>query len=109
MKNTLGIVSGDIGTLCISSLINKWSKNKPVRGVFPASANNKYGLDIANIWAYLKPRGLSNNEEYRLDDFQGYEHDQSKTLPRHMSDMTEQHSQEGQHTALLGTILFPEL
>ena len=29
--NTLGVASRDVGVLCSSSLINKWSKNKPVR------------------------------------------------------------------------------
>ena len=42
--NTLGIASKDVGTLCSSSLINKWSKNKPV--VYPAIAT----AGITNRW-----------------------------------------------------------
>ena len=34
--NTIGVASKDVGTLCSSSSINKWSKHKPV--IYPVIA-----------------------------------------------------------------------
>lgn len=95
--NTLGIASKDVGTLCSSSLINKWSKNKPVRYNTLSAITDaerklvNYGLEIKqytiteilnNIiygWNYLKPRGGNYDEYYRLGDFRGYNH--QATIP----------------------------
>ena len=93
--NTLGLVSRDVGTLCSSSLINKWSKYKPV--IYPTisttgnwwkAVDGNCGLSIpeySNInnlvtaitngvtWNYNKPTGGASSP-YRLGDFRGYEH-----------------------------------
>ena len=89
--NTLGVASKDVGTLCSSSLINKWSKYKPVRYNTTSPITDSqikevnYGFDIANMvktdavsaasinWNYLKPLGGANSP-YRLGDFRSYEH-----------------------------------
>lgn len=89
--NTLGVASKDVGVLCSSSLINKWSKNKPVRynTTSPITDSQRkevyYGFDIANMvktdavsaasinWNYLKPLGGANSP-YRLGDFRSYDH-----------------------------------
>jgi len=94
----------DIGT---STLINKWSKYKPIRDAgagtnWPTGINNLYGLDLpvwdntsdrfeddngdlSDDWDYLHPRGGSPggtpDEPARLGDFRGYEHDDSLTWP----------------------------
>jgi len=70
-----------IGASCVVPNINKWSKFKPVRGIWPASVNGKYGLDLTNNWAYLSPRGAPEDEPLRIGDFRGYEHDHRLTLP----------------------------
>lgn len=91
---TIGVASRDVGTLCSASLINKWSKNKPV--IYPTiattgianwwKANDGYCgfaipqyVDIDSLlgdnttWVYNKPYGTINSP-YRLGDFRGYEH-----------------------------------
>jgi len=99
--NTIGVASRDVGTLCSSSLINKWSKYKPV--IYPAittdgitnwwkAVDGSCGLSIPEylnidnlltaitngaIWNYNKPTGGSSSP-YRLGDFRGYEHSASK-------------------------------
>lgn len=91
---TIGAASRDVGTLCSSSLINKWSKYKPV--IYPVIATNgitdwwrsndgycgfsipQY-VDIDSLladnttWVYNKPYGTINSP-YRIGDFRGYEH-----------------------------------
>ena len=95
---TIGVASRDVGTLCSSSLINKWSKYKPV--IYPTIAtagitnwwkavDGNCGLSIpeySNIdslvtsitngvtWNYNKPTGGASSP-YRLGDFRGYAHD----------------------------------
>ena len=96
--NTLGVASRDVGVLCSSSLINKWSKNKPVRyntlsPITEAQLKEvNYGLDIKQYtaaelnnntiysWNYLRPRGGNYNEYYRLGDFRGYNHQSTEPL-----------------------------
>lgn len=96
VANTLGTSSRDVGTLCTSDRINKWSKYKPTRysAIAPTmdqfwKANDGYcGFDLTtarisnatdvdgmvnNVWTYLPPRG-GEDEPYRLGDFRGYEH-----------------------------------
>ena len=92
---TIGLASDVVGTLCSSTLINKWSKYKPV--VYPAitttgnwwkAVDGNCGLSIpeySNInnlvtaitngvtWNYNKPTGGASSP-YRLGDFRGYEH-----------------------------------
>ena len=96
--------SGDVGTLCKSNQINKSSVKKPYRSSLvttteaarqaanygwdilskAAGANTlNFFLDIRNnkgadysFWNYLKPRGLQNNEWFRVLDFDGYNHNE---------------------------------
>ena len=94
---TIGVESRDVGTLCSSSLINKWSKYKPV--IYPVisttgitnwwkAVGGNCGLSIteySNIedlvtaiingvtWDYNRPTGGSSSP-YRLGDFRGYNH-----------------------------------
>ena len=91
---TIGSSSRDVGSLCSSTLINKWSKYKPV--IYPVvsttgitdfwKANDGYcGFSIpqyvdvdalladATTWIYNKPYGTSSSP-YRIGDFRGYEH-----------------------------------
>ena len=94
--NAIGISSKDVGTLCSSPTINKWSKHKPV--IYPAisttgnwwkAVDGNCGLSIteySNInnlvtaitngvtWNYNKPTGGASSP-YRLGDFRGYAHD----------------------------------
>ena len=100
VSNALGISSKDVGTLCSSSNINKWSLKKPV---IDTSYNNSYwyrgddgmcGISIegtyfyhidllmakTNVlsivnkdWQYNKPTGGSS-QPYRLGHFRDYEH-----------------------------------
>lgn len=99
ISQAVGYSSLDLGTLISSSSssINKWAKYKPVRcnnwGIISAQerAVANYGLSIpgagygsiagsngmiANLasadWTYLRPRGGSNNEPFRMLDFDGY-------------------------------------
>lgn len=97
--STIGSSSRNVGVLCTSSQINKWSKHKPVN--YPKTTglvesewkgttadNGKgifYGLQIgatATSWSTLhtsnyayvgRPTGGSTSP-YRLGDFRGYDH-----------------------------------
>lgn len=73
---TLGIATREVDELCTDSSINKWSKYKPVVGIYPQGGDGKYGLDYSNLWVYLQP-----SSNYRLGDFRRYEHDEANTLP----------------------------
>lgn len=85
--------SSDVGTLCKSTKINKWSKWKPIRlnkvsgitgsdlasvnyGIVPALTSSNYTNIAGAKWTYLHPRGGGNpyNEPYRLGDFRNYDH-----------------------------------
>lgn len=96
--NALGISSRDIGMLCTSPNVNKWSKYKPVQlGGMPDRASNWWkgsdgncGFTIKQVpsyqdipaamdgalngWSYKKPIGTEASP-YRLADFGGYKHD----------------------------------
>lgn len=81
----------DVGRLCISNSINKWSKHKPVSypdvgdvgvnefksvnyGLTPTisqTGNYEYALD--GRWGYNKPTG-GDSSPYRLGDFRRYFH-----------------------------------
>lgn len=97
--NTIGLASNDVGTLCSSNKINKWSKYKPV--AYPATTTtginnwwqgyrpsydvgyfNLYGIkmpiittlsDTNSVWEYDPPRGGAD-EPYRIGDFKNYQH-----------------------------------
>lgn len=94
--------SSDVGTLCKSTKINKWSKWKPIRfnkvtGITATDLHNaNYGLTTPTFtsltdlfdsyhtgsghgadWGYNKPRGYVSEiiiEPYRLGDFRNYLH-----------------------------------
>lgn len=87
----LGVASTDLGTLCLSDRVNKWSKYKPVVGGLAGSqikdiyTNSNCSLRIPTAtsiqacvnlaeannydWAYIKP-----DTWYRALDFEGYNH-----------------------------------
>ena len=97
--NAIGVSSNDVGTLCSSTLINKWSKYKPVaypaintdsiidwwkssRSSYDVGYINLCGIRIPtvenlsqtnNIWEADPPRGGAT-EPYRLGDFRNYQH-----------------------------------
>lgn len=90
VANTIGVGSNDVGTLCTSSKINRWSKWKPVSYATVGSLNinqlkeMNYGLSIQShnnyldaynegIW-YNPPIG-GINSPYRLGDFRNYNHE----------------------------------
>ena len=87
VANTIGVGSNDVGTLCTSSKINKWSKWKPVSYAAPTSltleqlTSTNFGLNITSNtdldnpkeWPYVKPTGGALSP-YRLGDFRGYNH-----------------------------------
>ena len=99
VANTIGVGSNDVGILCTSTKINRWSKWKPIsapfiisnKGWFPQGTLDKlaqkikYGLKYSTInadwndihqinWNYDKPVG-GTNSPYRLGDFRKYKHD----------------------------------
>lgn len=83
----------DLGTLIANGTIKQMAKYKPVRhsevGILNETqrAATRYGFGSAlpqlpmsaaepqNDWVYLRPRGISNNEWYRMLDFDGYVND----------------------------------
>lgn len=85
----IGELSTDVGTLCSSDKINKWSKWKPIRkekiiGIdiadlesvdfgFSYARSNDYVAVSASKWVYLKPTGGATSP-YRLGDFRNYNH-----------------------------------
>lgn len=85
--NTIGLASNDVGTLCSSIKINKWSKHKPVRYTTTSPLTDaqlkdvNYGLNVTSNtnldspteWTYLRPSG-GYAQPYRLGDFRGYNH-----------------------------------
>lgn len=98
----LGENTGDVGTLCKSSRINKFSRKKPVRWSNPAGPTDnelhalRYGLNFEDItewesdhdttvlgWGYDKPRGIGSGhtEWFRVLDFDGYNHNAIPPIP----------------------------
>ena len=99
VKQALGVGSNDLGTLCKSDKINKWSKIKPIRhskknGMTDSDYTTHFcgmdapvstslplldiymGMKVAGTfsnWIHLIPRGLDENEPYRLEDFLRYD------------------------------------
>ena len=90
VASALGEASNDVGTLCKSNKINKWSKWKPIQnnkvtgltltdlqnanfGFTIPNADADEGVALAQAWTYNKPTGGAASP-YRLGDFRGYEH-----------------------------------
>lgn len=100
VRSVLGISSTDVGTLCKSKKINKWSRYKPVHiankievdrsTLWYRGTHNTCGLDIPSTtsrlnivsyynsnlseWTYEPPSGGASSP-YRLLDFLKYKHD----------------------------------
>jgi hypothetical protein len=91
VAKAIGEGSNDVGTLCKSTKINKWSKWKPIRsnkitGIteqvlqsvnfgFPLQGLTDDPQDVISYdFLYNKPRGGAYNEFFRLGDFRGYNH-----------------------------------
>lgn len=72
VSTTLGHASNNVGVLCTSNKINKWSKNKPINfnklfnltdvellsqnyGLTVSSSTNYKGL---SDWTYIRPTGV---------------------------------------------------
>lgn len=89
VANELQTSSHDVGTLCTSSNINMYSKNKPVSYATSAGITDterksvNYGVTVPTKWSgeattrknwiYNKPTGGSSSP-YRLGDFRNYNH-----------------------------------
>ena len=96
VAQTLGVGTTDVGRICTSERINKWSRQKP--NIYPslsptmdqvaAAANGYYGFNLSsarirnaadiqgmttNVWEYNPPTGGADSP-YRLGDFRGYNH-----------------------------------
>jgi len=67
VKSSLGETTNALSLLSASGNINKWSKYKPVPGLWPAASNGKYSIDPFSAWSYGKP-----TDNYRLGDFRNY-------------------------------------
>ncbi len=95
VKTALGSTNNNVGGLCSSSLINPWSKWKPISlnattMTLALLKNANYGITIKNAttasalltavknnnnlgFTYNKPTGISTSP-YRLGDFRNYDH-----------------------------------
>jgi len=101
VAQAIGEGSNDVGTLCKSTKINKWSKWKPISlakitglsesdiinanfGLYPQEAtqiknyqwngsNTLAAIQQPPLWAYTKPTGGSTSP-FRLGDFRNYNH-----------------------------------
>jgi len=90
VAKAIGVGSNDVGTLCSSTKINKWSKWKPISiakvtgltesdlqsanyGLSIPAADSDDGTYLSQTWGYIKPTGGANSP-YRLGDFRAYEH-----------------------------------
>ena len=95
VKSVLNSTTNTLSSNCTNANINKWSKYKPVRHSSTAKLTEPervfvnhgfdlqgaHSMDIVTLvnkastnddWVYLKPRGSSYNERYRLADFDKY-------------------------------------
>lgn len=101
VANTLGENSHDVGTLCSSNRINKWSVFKPIgRNISEVNkadwykgnpTYNPYGIVIGywtgidinlfknGSWNYVRPSG-GQNSIYCLGDFRKYNHSASEPI-----------------------------
>jgi hypothetical protein len=87
VKTLFGVASSVWSVLCTLASVNKWSRYKPVRGVWPQDDSGYYGFNLGaanpNKWDYLQP-----NNNYRIGDFRGYEHNKANTDPPVYADNT---------------------
>lgn len=82
VANTIGVGSNDVGTLCTSSKINKWSRYKPINYAAPAIddtiRNTNTGFYRSDVleggYTVKKNEYVVPNTAYRLGDFRGYNH-----------------------------------
>ena len=69
--NTIGVASRDVGTLCSSSLINKWSKYKPIiykttgvgitkNNIIEAKAGLSPSAQLTTLKSAITPNGIEN-------------------------------------------------
>ncbi|MDY0208337.1 MAG: hypothetical protein RBR82_17185, partial [Pseudomonas sp.] len=86
VRNTLGAGNNDVGTLCRSSLVNRFSRFKPIYHTSPFGLtdtdflNAQYGIIINEMvamnsngaWSYSAPTSASPK---RIGDFRKYYHD----------------------------------
>lgn len=70
VKRILGEITNDVGSLCTSSKINKWSMYKPVTGTRPISDNNYYAINFPTNWDYIPA-----SDKFDLGDFRSYNHE----------------------------------
>lgn len=79
----LGVSTRDVGNLCRSEAINKWSKWKPVPFDKTSGLTESDLISVAcglnrnpqtQEIAYNKPRGGAYDEHYRIGDFRNYNH-----------------------------------
>ena len=78
VAQTIGVGSNDVGTLCSSTKINKWSKWKPISiakvtgltesdlqsanyGLSIPAADSDDGTYLSQTWGYIKPTGGANS------------------------------------------------
>ena len=90
VASAIGEGSNDVGTLCKSNKINKWSKWKPIHvtqvtgiteailksngfGLYFNSSNNINNILGTGTFTYTKPTGTQNSP-FRLGDFRNYDH-----------------------------------
>lgn len=74
--NAIGNISRNVGVLCTSTTINKWSKNRPG---YLTIVTQELAYQAPRGGAYTDPRGTdsesgTDKEGYKLGDFRGYNH-----------------------------------
>lgn len=92
IKNTLSEFTYNLGNLCKSSKVNKWSEHKPVNSpkLTPLSNQDYYDIDCGyNITTFMQPQLMLNalqdsntnlweyiarESPYRISDFDQYDH-----------------------------------
>lgn len=92
LANFFGLTA-NVGNIIVNGNINKWSLRKPIRFnkwselteadffsanfgyTIPSYSNySSMKAGATNGWTYLRPRGVSYNEQFRALDFNGYDH-----------------------------------
>lgn len=101
VRSTLNETNNNVGLLCKSNNINKWSKWKPIScsdilitddilkknnfGLIPKTLpSNITTSTVPELWSYNKPVG-GINSPFRLGDFRGYNHEAAPSV--YMSDV----------------------
>ena len=90
VAQTIGERSNDVGTLCKSTKVNKWSKWKPIYlninggiteqdlkdsncGFYIQSESSADRTVLLDTWVYVTPNGTISSP-FRLGDFRNYNH-----------------------------------